>query len=110
MAQKRKITKTSKRIVIGENMKRIKAAAKSIAAKWYQGQNINPWNEKLALKRNKAWILNKMNQCYEIIDIGIDPTRSIRSRFYEMEKQIIKERRYPVIPYIKVKYLYGKEK
>lgn len=40
-----------------------------------------------------------MEEGYEIIDIGIDPTREIRSPFYQLEKQVLMEHNYPVIPY-----------
>ncbi len=30
-----------------------------------------------------------MTDRYEIIDIGLDPTRAVRSPFYEMEKRLI---------------------
>lgn len=89
-------------MVIGENMKRIKAAAKSIGAKWYQGWNIDPWDENLAMERNRVWIIKKIREGYEVIDIGIDPTRSVRSPFYEMEKQMLMQLRHPVIPYDRI--------
>ena len=84
-----------KRVVIGENMKRLNAAAKVVGARWYQGWRVVPWDEDLVMRRNEAWIRQKIKQGYEIIDIGIDPTRSRRSKFYEMEKRIIKEANYP---------------
>lgn len=96
------ILKTRRRIVIGENMRRIRAAAKSIGASWYQGWRIAPWDENLALSRNKVWMLKKIKQGYEIVDIGIDATRSFRSPFYEMEKKILREQTYPAIPYAKI--------
>src|SRR5436853_1981436 len=99
MAKKHKSGTGQKRVVIGENMKRIKAAAKSIGAKWYQGRRIDPWDEGLAMGRNKRWILKKIKEGYEIIDIGIDSTRDIRSKFYAMGKQVINEIDYPIIPY-----------
>ncbi|GAB61090.1 hypothetical protein KSU1_B0233 [Candidatus Jettenia caeni] len=51
------------------------------------------------MKRNQAWIIKMVREGYEIVDIGIDPTRSIRSHFYKMEKQIINQKHYPIIPY-----------
>jgi len=83
-------------------MRRLRAAAKSIGARWYQGWRIEPWDKDLALKRNKAWILDKINQGYEVVDIGIDATRGFRSPFYEMEKTTLRERKYPVIPYARI--------
>jgi hypothetical protein len=95
-------TSPPKRIVIGENMKRIKMAAKQVGAKWYQGWKIDPWNPTIAMKRNRAWIIKKMKDGYEIVDIGIDPTRAFRSPFYAMEKQLIAQYLYPITPYGKM--------
>ncbi|MEK6300072.1 MAG: hypothetical protein AABO41_05070 [Acidobacteriota bacterium] len=83
-------------------MRRIRAGAKSIGASWYQGRRIEPWDKNLALERNKAWILKKIKQGYEIVDIGIDATRSFRSPFYEMEKKTLREQKYPAIPYARI--------
>jgi hypothetical protein len=83
-------------------MKRIKLAARQIGAKWYQGWTIDPWDAELAVMRNRAWILRKMEEGYEIIDIGIDPTRDFRSPFYEMEKRMLIGHNYPIIPYQEV--------
>ena len=88
-----------KKIVIGEGMPRVKAHAKKIDAKWYQawGKNFPP-NRKMtpdefsaALKRNERWIRQKIKEGYEIIDIGLDPSRATRSPFYELEQKIINE-------------------
>ncbi|MEP7321563.1 MAG: DUF6531 domain-containing protein, partial [Saprospiraceae bacterium] len=78
---------TAKRIVIGEGMVRVKAAAKLNNAKWYQawgknfpkGRDMTPNELKAALKRNERWIKKKIEDGYEIIDIGLDPTRANRS-------------------------------
>jgi hypothetical protein len=52
-----------------------------------------------ALARNERWIESKIKNGYQIYDIGIDPIRTKpRSPFYELEKRIIKEYKYPVIP------------
>lgn len=90
------------RIVIGENMKRIRRAAKQIHAKWYQGWKVDPWDPGIAEKRNRRWIVEKMKQRCVIVDIGIDATRNQRSPFYQMEKQILKDNGYPVVPYDKI--------
>lgn len=91
-----------KRVVIGENMKRLRAAARMVGARWYQGWRIDPWNESLVMQRNVSWIRQKIKQGYEIIDIGIDPTRNVRSRFYAMEKLVIKQANYPLIPFDRI--------
>lgn len=96
------LLKARGRIVIGENMRRIRRAAKSIGASWYQYRRIEPYDQDLAMKRNKAWILGKIKEGYQVVDIGIDATRSFRSPFYEMEKKTLKEREYPVIAYARI--------
>ena len=37
-----------------------------------------------------------MREGKEIIDIGTDPTRAVRSPWYQLEKQLIERRGYPV--------------
>lgn len=91
------------RFVIGENMKRIRRAARQIQARWYQGWNVDPWDPDIVERRNRRWIVEKMKQGCEIVDIGIDPTRNLRSRFYQMEKQILNDKGYPVIPYDRIR-------
>jgi hypothetical protein len=56
----------------------------------------------LVMQRNEAWIRQKIKQGYEIIDIGIDPTRNRRSTFYEMEKRILKEANYPTTAFHRI--------
>lgn len=98
----------SKAIVIGEGMDAVKTMAKTlqsegINAKWYQAWSKNfptnrlmtPHEFSAAQARNARWINSKINQGYKIYDIGIDVTRSIRSPFYQLERNILKQRRYP---------------
>lgn len=99
MPRTRGTAKARKRVVIGENMKRLKAAAKMVRARSYQGWQVDPWDESLAMQRNEAWIHQKIKQGYELIDIGIDATRNHHSKFYEMEKRIIKEEMYSTTPF-----------
>ena len=87
-----------KAIVIGENMTRVKAAAKALDATHYKPWKIIPWDEAKALSRNEKWIRKKMRQGCEIIDIGIDPSRATRSPFYEMERRNIGNANYPTTP------------
>ncbi len=88
-----------KRIVIGEGMDAVKAAARQQDAKWYQawGKNFTPEGFDLEknLARNERWIRDKIRQGYEILDIGIDQDRSRRSLFYELERKILDELGYP---------------
>ncbi len=102
MTRKRQGRPALKRIVIGENMKRIRIAARQIGAKWYQGWPVDPWDVDVAMKRNRRWIIEKMRKDYEIVDIGIDPTRTFRSQFYQMERQLLQTSNYPVMRYDKI--------
>lgn len=88
---------SSKTVVIGETMDRVKAYARSIGAKWYQAWKIKPYDKTLALKRNERWIRSVIRKGYKIIDRGIDKARFIRSEAYALEKRIIKALKYPVV-------------
>jgi hypothetical protein len=80
-------------------MERVREAARSIGAKWWQAWKIEPWDKALALARDEAWLLRKVREGYEIIDIGIDVTRAIRSDFYALEREILSRVGYPVTPF-----------
>ena len=90
-------------IVIGEGMYRVKAAARSMGAKWYQAWSKNFPNGRLmteaelnaAKARNARWLNSKINNGYKIYDIGIDANRVIRSPFYQLERNILQQRGYP---------------
>ena len=101
----------SKSIVIGEGMQSVKGAARGLQeqgvnAKWYQAWGKNfPKNRPMkaaeleaALQRNERWIRSKIDNGYSIYDIGFDPTRSVRSPFYELEQRIIIEKNLLTIP------------
>ena len=78
-------------------MRRIKAAAKALNARYYQAWRIDPFDAPLAMKRNRAWIKRRMKNGDEIFDIGIDANRVNRSPFYAMEKQALRDANYPII-------------
>lgn len=95
-----------KSIVIGEGMYRVKPAAKSVNAKWYQAWSKNfPKDGSLlddvaleaAKARNTRWINSKIKQGYIIYDIG-PKGLNIQSPFYQLEINAIKASNYPVIP------------
>ena len=107
-----KVNDGKKAIVLGENMARVKPATKGLQqqgvnAKWYQawsknfpknGEKMSPTDFNKAIERNKKWLNSKLDDGYDVIDIGIDKARTNgRSPFYEAEQQILKERNYPVI-------------
>jgi RHS repeat-associated protein len=96
----------TKSVVIGEVMDFIKKAAhdlqdKGVNAKWYQAwsKNFKPENFDLekSLQRNERWIRDKIDKGYSIYDIGPKGS-SISSPFYKLEKEVLKEMNYPVIP------------
>jgi hypothetical protein len=91
-----------KRIVIGEGMESVKRAARQHNARWYQAwrKYFEPetFNLEESLARNERWIRQKIAEGYEILDIGIDPSRSRRSPFYALEMRIIEEMNYPITP------------
>jgi hypothetical protein len=106
-----RITQGQKSVVIGEGMATIKGAAKllqseGINAKWYQawGKNfpknrlMTPSELEAALKRNERWIRKKIADGYNFYDLGLDPTHSVRSPFYELEKRILGQKEITTIP------------
>lgn len=53
----------------------------------------------MAKARNARWIASKMKLGYDIYDIGIDTRRTVRSPFYQLEKKLINENGYEIIPF-----------
>lgn len=94
-------------IVIGEGMYRVKPAAQSVGAKWYQAWSKNFPSGRLmtdielnaAKARNTRWLNSKINQGYKIYDIGAKGT-NITSPFYQLERDIIQKTGYPTTPLI----------
>ena len=101
---------SGKILVLGEGMNAVRAAgrelrAEGIDAKWYQawGKNfpnrpMTPSELSAALARNEKWIRQKIADGYKFFDIGLDPTRSVRSPFYALEQTILKELGVKTIP------------
>jgi RHS repeat-associated protein len=93
-----------KSIVIGEGMYRVKPAARSIGAKWYQAWSKNFPSGRLmteteldaAKARNARWLNSKMKEGYTIYDIG-PKGENIVSPFYQLEINILRESKYPTI-------------
>ncbi len=42
------------------------------------------------LEQNRAWILDKLSCGYTIVDLGLDPRRTERSPFHQMELEEIR--------------------
>jgi hypothetical protein len=84
-------------VVVGESMTRVRAAVASLLAngqpaRWYQAWSKVWPNRTLTqvdldsnLARNVSWIRSKIDQGYQIYDIGIDPSRVVRSQLYLAE-------------------------
>jgi hypothetical protein len=101
---------SSKAVVIGQGMPAVKTAAKQlqaegINAKWYQawsknfptdGRDLTPAELNAALARNQIWIDSKINQGYDIYDIGASSSAK-SSPFYELEKSRLNLYSYPTI-------------
>jgi hypothetical protein len=85
-------------IVIGENMNRVRGAAKALGASYYRAWRLEPFDAQLALRRNEAWIRRKVREGYLIYDIGIDLARDYRSPFYAMERRVLREMGIEPIP------------
>jgi hypothetical protein len=86
-------------------MYRVKPAAQSVGAKWYQAWSKNFPNGRLmtdielnaAKGRNARWLNSKIKQGYKIYDIGPRGT-NITSPFYQLERDIIQKLGYPTTP------------
>ena len=87
-------------VVVGENMTRVKTAAKQLGgAQTYAGKpgfNIlkaikgETYANTKALAHNKAWLTRMMKWGVKVYDIGIDTQRTIgRSLFYAMETALV---------------------
>jgi hypothetical protein len=87
------VKNVAKRIVIGEGSDRVTKKALSIGAEHYVPRvglpkNATPANIRRVMKSNYQWLKSKLEQGYEIIDIGLDPERvGGRGIFYEAEKR-----------------------
>jgi hypothetical protein len=78
-------------IVIGENVPaRVKPFAKLIDADYYKpgpdpaglsGSELKAYR----LDQNRSWMRARMAEGRQIYDMGVDPLRSARSRYYRME-------------------------
>lgn len=99
------VTTEQKSIVIGEGMYRVKPAAQSVGAKWYQawsknfpvGRQMTTTELEAAKARNARWINTKINQSYKIYDIG-PKGKEITSPFYQLERDMINKANYPTTP------------
>ena len=80
------------KVVIGETMTRVRAAAASHGAETFE---TGARTAKGIWKANSTWLRKAMRDGKEIVDIGKDATRAKPSPFYEAEKALIESRGYP---------------
>jgi len=80
-----------KAIVLGEEMRRVRMAAKGLGAETFKGNG---------MAANRAWIAEKLSENYSVYDIGPDFRRRLdrltrgenpNSPFYEMERAATKD-------------------
>lgn len=81
------------RVVIGETMKRVRAAASEFNAETFETA---ARTAKEMWKENSTWLRQAIREGKEIIDIGEDASRATRSKFYQAEKEVVKRRNAPV--------------
>lgn len=90
-------------IVMGENMKRVEAAASKLGAHAYSPWASSPFDYPLAMRRNERWIKDQIRDGAILIDVGPDFSRRAdriasgqrgSSEFYEMERTNVRRSRY----------------
>ena len=82
----------NKVIVIGENMRRVENAANQIGADVYHGfPGYKPGVTRFrdAWLHNRGWLMEKVRNGYDIVDIGIDTAREERSISYAREARLL---------------------
>ena len=73
------------------------ARGEGVDATWYQAWKNDPFDPDLAMRRDTRWIRTKMNQGYDIVDIGPDASRADPyGPFYGMESSETASRGYPM--------------
>ena len=80
------------RIVIGETMARVRAAGEELGAEVFK---TTAETVKQMWKENSSWLRGAMREGKEILDIGTDAARAVRSKFYQAERALIESRSYP---------------
>ncbi len=81
-------TNAIKFIAIGETMDRFREQAADMGAEMF----LEPFTDhEDTMIRNKEWLLQKLNDGYQVLDYGYAPGRSERSPFYQMELDTIEE-------------------
>jgi RHS repeat-associated protein len=79
---------TSARVVLGETMRRVGAAAKALDAGAFDA----PWTTKAeVMARNMAWLRRAIDSGARIFDIGLDIARKAGSEFYVSEVALLQK-------------------
>lgn len=84
---------TAAPIVIGELMGRVRAAASELGASTLE---TSATTARHLYKANMSLLRGAMREGREILDIGIDARREVRSPWYRLERELIERRGYPV--------------
>ncbi len=79
------IVASGEKVVIGETMARVKAAAKDFGASYYEGNPYHDYLPSLDWIHNKMWLNRQVKRGHEILDIGLDISRPTRSPVYAKE-------------------------
>jgi RHS repeat-associated protein len=88
-------------VIIGETMKRVKEFAAKIPGATFiddmpdymlSGKTREQVTSSM-MEYNRKWLLQQLRSGRKIIDIGLDANREVRSIFYEMEQEMIKNYR-----------------
>jgi hypothetical protein len=74
-------------------MSRVRAAGREFNAEAFE---TTARTAKQMWKENSTWLRKAIREGKEIIDIGEDASRPVRSKFYQAEKEIIGRRNVPV--------------
>jgi hypothetical protein len=83
-------------ITIGENMQRVGPAAEKLGSEVFKPSREGLSTQEL-MKENRSWYFDKLRKGYDVYDIGPDPNRATRSRFYEMESKASRRTGRPTI-------------
>jgi len=81
------------KVVIGETMERVTGYAEKIGAETFETEASTV---KQMWKENSGWLRKAMKSGKEVVDIGTDASRAKPSKFYQAEKELLKQHNYPV--------------
>lgn len=91
--ERRAAVAATEKIVIGETMTRVRSAATSAGAGTFE---TTARTARQMYTENMSWLRKGMRDGKQIIDIGMDANRAVRSPWYRLEKELIERRGYPV--------------